>query len=97
MRKIPLSVLTVALVLAALRMLAFLYIDSGVRHDIAQWQLSYVPLFIADLPVSFVYSFLRVPSALFQSIIGTVWWFILPIVVWRLFLLTRRKPKLNDA
>jgi hypothetical protein len=97
MRKLPFSILVAAVVAAALRLLAFWFIDSNVRHDAAQWQLSYIPLFLADLPISAGYLFLRVPYPYAEAVIGPVWWFALPIVVWKCSSLMRKKTARNDA
>jgi hypothetical protein len=51
-------------------------------HD-AQWQLSYLPLWVVDLPISFLYHWIEFPSA--EGLLGPIWWFFLPIIVWRLF------------
>jgi hypothetical protein len=97
MLKIPSRVLFVSVVLGALRLLAFWFINSSVRHDAAQWQLAYVPLFLADLPVSAGYIFLRIPYPYAEAIIGPFWWFMLPITVWKVRSLMRKKPIRNDA
>lgn len=76
-------ILILALCAAALRVAAFFFIFLNNRSDVAQWQLAYVPLWIADLPISLTYRWLPVPWA--EAIIGPVWWFCLPVTLARLF------------
>jgi hypothetical protein len=95
MRKLPSSVLVSAGVLAALRELAFWVIHLNVREDIAQWQFYYIPLQLADFPISVVYMLLRVPFPFADAVIGPIWWFFLPLIAWRLAQLwTNRKRKI---
>ena len=97
MRKMPVSVWVVSSVLAGLRFLAFWEINSSVRRDVAQWQLSYIPLMLADLPISVGYLFCRVPFPIGEAVIGPMWWFALPIVVWRLRVMWHTRRRKNDA
>lgn len=82
------NVLILSLGLAAVRLAAFFFIFLNQSHD-AQWQLSYLPLWIADLPISFLYFILPIPWA--EAIIGPLWWFGLPMIISRL--LRRRRPQ----
>lgn len=68
--------------LCALRLLAWWIVRATAGHD-AQWQLAYAPLWVADLPVSVVYLYLGVPIPIAEAVIGPVWWFLLPVMVWR--------------
>lgn len=80
--------LVVALCLAVVRLGAFFVIFLNQSHD-AEWQLSYSPLWIADLPISLLYFLLPIPWA--EAIIGPLWWFALPVMISRLF----RRPRLQ--
>jgi len=84
------NVFIVAFGLAVIRLAAFFFIFLNNRTDVAQWQLAYVPLWIADLPVSLTYRWLPVPWA--EAIIGPIWWFCLPVIVARLFRRRRTQP-----
>jgi hypothetical protein len=81
--KMSRGILSFALCLAALRVAAFFFIFLHARTDQAQWQLEYVPLWFADLPVSLTYRFLPVPWA--EAIIGPIWWSCLPVIISGLF------------
>jgi hypothetical protein len=70
--------------LAAARFLIFLAIYANQSHD-AQWQLSYIPLWIIDFPISIAYFAISLPIPLAEGIIGPIWWFIVPIIFWLLF------------
>jgi hypothetical protein len=71
-----------SIALSGLRVAAFWIIYANQSHD-AQWQLSYIPLWIADFPISLSYGFLPIPDT--EAIIGPIWWFLLPLLVWWLF------------
>lgn len=77
------NVFIVALGLAVLRFAAFLFIFLNNRSDVAQWQLAYLPLRAADLPVSLAYRWIPVPWA--EAVIGPTWWFCLPLIFAWLF------------
>jgi hypothetical protein len=47
-------------------------------HD-AQWQLAYLPFSIVDFPISILYT--KCPFLLGEGILGSTWWFILPILM----------------
>ena len=66
--------------LASIRLLAFIALYATQSTD-AQWQLSYLPLWIADLPISAVYFLCPIPFA--EAFIGPIWWFLVPIIIWR--------------
>jgi hypothetical protein len=74
--------------LGGIRFLAFLLLYRQQSTD-AQWQFLYLPLWLVDFPVSVSYFVLRLPIPLAEGIVGPVWWFILPIIVWSL----RKKKK----
>jgi len=78
------KVLIWSAVLAATRFLAFYLIYANQSHD-AQWQLSYLPIDIVDFPISIAYFVCRLPIPLAEAVIGPVWWFFVPIIVWRFF------------
>jgi hypothetical protein len=63
--------LTIGIALAIIRLVAFAVIASHQTAD-AQWQLIYLPLWAADLPLSLTYHFL--PFPLPEAIIGPLWW-----------------------
>lgn len=88
----PRKVLIWSAGLAVARWFAYYFIQANLSHD-AQWQLTYIPLWIADLPISVVYFVLRLPIPLPEAVIGPIWWFFVPIIVWRLF--ARRKSDKN--
>ena len=67
---------------AALRFVAVMIVVANQSHD-AQWQLSYIPFWIADFPVSLTYHFLPAPWP--EVIVGPVWWFFLPILLWGIY------------
>jgi hypothetical protein len=69
-------------VLAALRFSLYAIIYFNQSHD-AQWQLSYLPLWIVDLPISVLY--FKFPIPLAEGIVGPSWWFFLPLIAWRVF------------
>jgi len=86
----PRKVLIVSATLASLRFLAFYVIYANQSHD-AQWQLAYIPIWAVDFPISIAYSVCRLPIPLAEAAIGPIWWFFVPIIIWRLFL--RRKSQ----
>lgn len=61
------------------RFLCYLFLGATPGSD-AQWQLSYLYLWIADLPVSVLYWF--IPAPIGEAAIGPVWWFFLPRIGW---------------
>jgi hypothetical protein len=71
---------SIAFATARFAIFAAIYFNQS--HD-AQWQLSYLPLWIVDLPISFLYHW--VPYPLAEGLIGPIWWFLIPIIFWRLF------------
>ncbi len=73
-------ILSAVLAIARLSFFAAIYFSQS--HD-AQWQLSYLPLWFIDLPISILYFKLPIPWA--EAIIGPVWWFLLPVIIWRVF------------
>lgn len=88
---VPRKILLWSIALAAVRLFAFYVIHAGQSHD-AQWQLSYLPLWIADLPVSLGYFAYQLPIPLAEAVIGPLWWFFVPIIVWRLFCRNKSAP-----
>jgi hypothetical protein len=64
-------ILTIGAALALIRLVAFAVLASRQTFD-AQWQLNYLPLWVADFPLSLVYHFL--PFPLPEAIIGPLWW-----------------------
>ncbi len=81
---VPRKILLWSIALAAVRLFAFYVIYADQSHD-AQWQLSYLPLWVADFPVSVGYIVCRLPIPLAEAVIGPLWWFFVPIIVWSLF------------
>jgi hypothetical protein len=73
-------ILSAALATVRLSIFAAIYLTDS--HD-AQWQLSYLPLWVVDLPISFSYHWIAFPLA--EGIIGPAWWFFLPILLWWIF------------
>jgi hypothetical protein len=73
--------------LCVLRLAAF-YAIYATRSTDAQWQLAYLPLWLIDFPVSVSYFSLPIPRA--EAVIGPIWWFVLPLLVW---LIRRRWAK----
>jgi hypothetical protein len=69
-------------VLGTARLAMFVAIHFRQSHD-AQWQLSYLPLWIIDFPISILY--FKCPIPLAEGIVGPSWWFLIPILFWRLF------------
>jgi hypothetical protein len=65
------------------RLLVFCAIYSHQSHD-AQWQLSYMPVWVMDFPISIAYFLFRIPIPWGEAAIGPVWWFFVPIIIWRL-------------
>jgi hypothetical protein len=80
--------------LAGARALGFCLIYANQSHD-AQWQLSYFPLWVIDFPVSIFYFVIPVPIPAAEGIVGPIWWFFLPLIVWRLFLFRRKSNNRN--
>ena len=66
--------------LSGIRFLLFLWADTSHGYE-AQWQFVYIPLLILDIPVSVGYISLKVPYPYNVGLIGTVWWFCIPILV----------------
>ena len=85
---IPRSIWSLSVACAIARGLAFFYIRSHQSHD-AQWQLDYIPLWVADLPITLLY--FPMPYFIGEAIIGPIWWFFLPVGVWWLFVGRRRR------
>jgi hypothetical protein len=81
---IPRSVWYWSVALCGTRLLAFWIINANLSHD-AQWQLSYFPLWDADFPVSVAYFTGQLPIPIAEAVIGPIWWFLLPMLVWSLF------------
>jgi len=97
MRKVPANVWIVAGILAGVRFVAFWAIDANVSRDVAQWQLSYIPLLLADLPISAGYMLCRVPFPIGEAIVGPIWWFTLPIVIWGVRRVWHTRQRNNGA
>jgi hypothetical protein len=57
------------------------YLALSVPTDQAQWQLALLPLNLADFPITFIYWFI-VPAPFGEMVIGPIWWFALPILIW---------------
>jgi len=78
---IPGWVDTAGKVLCGLRFSAFLIvqISSPARGD-AQWQLVYMYLWVADLPITLLYWWL--PTPIGEAIVGPAWWYVMPRVIW---------------
>lgn len=88
--RVPRTVWNWSIALFGLRIAMFLIIYANQSHD-AQWQLSYFPLWIADFPLSLSYGAFPIPEA--EAIIGPLWWFLLPLLIWWLFRGRRRASK----
>jgi hypothetical protein len=86
-QSLPFVLLIVGAGLAVLRYYVFHVIHAHQSHD-AQWQLDYWPLWVLDLPISIAYFLTPIPFG--EAIVGTIWWFALPIVLWKLS--RKRKP-----
>jgi hypothetical protein len=78
---IPQRVLVWSGLLGGVRLLAFFLLYLQQSTD-AQWQIAYWPLWLMDFPISLFYFVLRLPIPLAEGIVGPIWWFILPIIVW---------------
>ena len=87
---IPKRVLVVSSTLGVARFVAFIILFAGQSTD-AQWQLVYLPLWVADFPVSRLYRFLPIPLP--EALIGPVWWFCFPLLVWRVAKAGRRRSE----
>src|ERR1039457_2942776 len=87
---IPRKVWILSATLASVRFLAFLGIYANQSHD-AQWQLSYFPLWVVDFPISVAYFVCPVPFA--EAVIGPIWWFFVPMIIWWLFRSRKSKQK----
>lgn len=68
--------------LAGARFMAFLLIAAGSNFG-AQWQLGYVPLWIADFPISVIYFLANLPIPLAEAVVGPLWWGSLPLLYWK--------------
>jgi len=64
------------------RLIVFLLIYLNQSFD-AQWQLAYIPILIADLPITLLYW--KLPFPIGEAFIGPLWWFILPRIIWGIF------------
>jgi hypothetical protein len=78
---VPKRVLLLCGAFAAVRLAGFFAIYMTQSHD-AQWQLSYLPLWISDFPVSLIYFWAALPIPAAEGIIGPIWWFFLPLGIW---------------
>jgi hypothetical protein len=87
---LPRKIWVCSTVLALVRFLVFLVIHANQSHD-AQWQLAYLPLWIVDFPISIAYFACPIPWA--EALIGPVWWFFLPIFIWRLVQAWKNRKK----
>jgi hypothetical protein len=79
------------LVLGAVRLGAYFVLATP--RDVAQWQLAYIPLWLADLPCSLLYFFI-VPAPTGEALVGPIWWTLLPYFVARLL---GRRVKVRGA
>jgi hypothetical protein len=51
---------------------------------------------LSDFPISVAYFVLRLPIPLAEAVIGPIWWFLVPIVIFLLFKIRKNKPKENS-
>jgi len=86
--KVPNQVWAFSVALSLLRLGAFFMF--AVPTHMAQWQLNMIPLWILDFPISLVYFFI-IPAPYAESILGPIWWALLPYLVWRIAQRIRRK------
>ena len=79
--------------LARLAVVVFLVLSG---HPQAALELGYEPALIADFPISLLYLVSPISGPLLAAIVGPIWWFLLPIVVWWLIWGRRIKAR-SDA
>ena len=85
----PKSIIKWGISLAFVRLLLFLFVYFNQSTD-AQWQLSYLPFWLIDFPISIIYFFVPLPIPLAEGVIGTIWWFFLPIIYWKIMAWLKR-------
>ncbi len=66
--------------LAVTRFCAF-YVLKPTKID-ALWQFAYLPLWIIDFPISIAYFVFSIPIPFGEAVVGTLWWFCIPILAW---------------
>ena len=96
----PLRIWLLCFIFAAARAAAFFLIFLNQSSD-ALWQFEYLPLWIADFPLSLLYFAFELPIPTAEGIIGPIWWFLLPLAIWWVLKLRRNrqvaKGSLSDA
>jgi len=79
-----------SLVLVAIHLAAVIAVFARQSTD-GQWQLAYLPFLFTDFPVSLFYRFLPPPFA--EAVLGTAWWFAVPLGVRYLWSAYRRRSR----
>ncbi|CAB1369746.1 hypothetical protein [Denitratisoma oestradiolicum] len=93
---VPGWVETVGRLLCAIRVSLFLFIEfSSPAMGGAQWQLGYMYIWIVDLPVTVLYWWL--PTPIGEAIIGPMWWYLIPRLLWWVCHKVKEKIKSNKG
>jgi hypothetical protein len=93
--RIPRYVWAWCAVLCAARLwFVLFFVLSG--HPEAALRLAHVPSEIIDFPASLVYFLVPQHASLLESVVGPIWWFLMPLGVWWLIWGRRRKVSVNS-
>jgi hypothetical protein len=79
--KPPIWIWALSVGLGLARLQAFFWFVPPTRD--AQWQLALIPLWVIDLPFSFVYYFV-IPGPFAEQYLGPIWWALIPVFLWKI-------------